>query len=187
MTVSRLFGLLPFAVLALAVLLVPLPLTPTPTTHRVTLAANQFAFDPPVLHVNRGDRVQLTLQASDVVHGFYLDGYGIETRVVPGIAQQVEFVAARAGKFRYRCSVSCGALHPFMIGELVVGPNVTFARAVGLTLVALTGVLFYLWRFPPREAAPETGFRPVALRKNRLSIPWDPVSKSHTIGKQEVE
>jgi cytochrome c oxidase subunit 2 len=113
------------------------------------MTAGQFAFDPPVLHVNQGDRVILTLQASDVVHGFYLDGYGVEARVEPGISQQVEFVADRAGKFRYRCSVSCGTLHPFMIGELVVGPNLTFTRAVGLMVVTLAATLFYLWRFPP--------------------------------------
>jgi len=93
--------------------------------------------------------VILTLQASDVVHGFYLDSYGVEARVEPGISQQVEFVADRAGKFRYRCSVSCGTLHPFMIGELVVGPNLTFTRAVGLMVVTLAATLFYLWRFPP--------------------------------------
>ena len=148
---ARLLSLFPFAGLAFAVLLLPAPFAATPVTHQVTMAADQFAFDPPVLRVNRGDRVLLTLQASDVVHGFYLDGYAIETRVEPGISQQVEFVADQVGKFRYRCSVSCGTLHPFMIGELIVGPNLTFIRAVGLTLVVLTATLFYLRRFPPRE------------------------------------
>ena len=148
---ARLLSVLPFAALALVVLLLPIPLSAGPATHEVTLVADQFAFDPPVLRVNRGDRVLLTLQAADVVHGFYLDGYGIQARVEPGISQQVEFVADRAGKYRYRCSVSCGTLHPFMIGELVVGPNLPYARAVGLTLVALGATLFYLRRFPPRE------------------------------------
>lgn len=151
MTRARLISMAPFVGLALLVLLLPVPFTATPVTHKVTMAADQFAFDPPVLRVNRGDRVRLTLQASDVVHGFYLDGYGIQARVEPGISQQVEFVADRAGKYRYRCSVSCGTLHPFMIGELVVGPNLTYIRAVGLTLVVLGATLFYIWRFPPRE------------------------------------
>jgi heme/copper-type cytochrome/quinol oxidase subunit 2 len=115
----RLLSLLPFVAVALAVWLVPLPFSTTPVTHQVTLAADQFAFDPPVLHINRGDRIRLTLQAGDVVHGFYLDGYGLETR-----------------------------LHPFMIGELVVGPNWPFVRAVGLVLVATAATLFYLRRFP---------------------------------------
>ena len=130
----------------------------------MTIEADQFAFDPPVLRVNRGDRVRLTLQAADVVHGFYLDGYGIETRVEPGISQQVEFVADRVGKFRYRCSVSCGTLHPFMIGELVVGPNLTYARAVGLTLVVMGATLFYLWRFRPLLFQPDTKLLQVKLR-----------------------
>ena len=149
---TRILGLLPFVGLALAVLLLPIPFAPAPVTRQVTMVAGQFAFDPPVLRVNQGDRVILTLKAADVVHGFYLDGYDIETRVEPGISQQVEFVADRAGKYRYRCSVSCGTLHPFMIGEMVVNPNLTFVRAVGLTLVALAATLFYLRWFPPHES-----------------------------------
>jgi heme/copper-type cytochrome/quinol oxidase subunit 2 len=146
----KLLTLLPFVALALLVWLVPLPVSTSPVTHELTMAADQFSFDPPVLRVNQGDRVRLTLEATDVVHGFYLDAYGLETRVEPGLPQQIEFVADQAGKFRYRCSVSCGSLHPFMIGELVVSPNWPFARAVGLTLVAVAGSLFYLWRFPPQ-------------------------------------
>jgi heme/copper-type cytochrome/quinol oxidase subunit 2 len=142
--------LLPFIALALLVWLVPLPASTTPVTHEVTMTADQFAFDPPVLQVNQGDRVRLTLKAADVVHGFYLDAYGLKTRVEPGVSQQVEFVADRSGKFRYRCSVSCGGLHPFMMGELVVSPNRPFVRAIGLTLVAVAGTLVYLRCFPPR-------------------------------------
>jgi cytochrome c oxidase subunit 2 len=148
---QRLFYILPFAALALVVLLAPISFSAEPVTHHITMTADQFSFDPPVLRVNRGDRVRLTLQASDVVHGFYLDGYGLEQRVEPGLSEEIEFVADRTGKFRYRCSVSCGTLHPFMIGELVVGPNLPFIRTIGLLLVAVAGTLVYLWRFPPRS------------------------------------
>lgn len=86
----------------------------------------------------------ITLTASDVVHGFYLDGYGLKTRVEPGVSQRIEFVADRPGKFRYRCSVPCGSIHPFMIGELVVGPNIPFWRIIGVMLVAAAGMLIYL-------------------------------------------
>jgi heme/copper-type cytochrome/quinol oxidase subunit 2 len=148
---ARLLSTLPFVGLALVVLLLPARFPATSVTHQVTMTADQFAFDPPVLRVNQGDRVLLTLQATDVVHGFYLDGYGIEQRVAPGISQQVEFVADRIGKYRYRCSVSCGTLHPFMMGELIVSPNLVFVRAVGLMVVVLAATLFYLRRFPPCE------------------------------------
>ena len=149
---TRLFSLLPFLSVALAIVLLPIPSSNTPMTHEVTLKAEQFAFDPPVLHVNQGDRVTLAVQATDVVHGVYLDDYGIDVRVEPGISQKVKFIADRTGKFRYRCSVACGSLHPFMIGELVVSPNRPFLRAVGLSLVALAATMFYLWRFPPQPS-----------------------------------
>jgi heme/copper-type cytochrome/quinol oxidase subunit 2 len=150
---TRLLHLMPFFALALLILLLPLPWTPAPVTRQIMINASQFAFDPPVLRVNQGDRVIITLQAADVVHGFYLDGYDVETRVEPGLSKRLEFVADRAGKYRYHCSVSCGSLHPFMLGELAVGPNMTYARAVGLTLVSLAATLLYLKRFPP----PATG------------------------------
>src|SRR5512145_119438 len=101
MTRGRLLSLSPFVVLALLVLLVPLPFAAKSTTRQVTLTAEQFAFDPPVLRVNQGDRIQLTLQAADVTHGFYLDSYGLDQRVEPGLSQPVEFVADQSGKFRY--------------------------------------------------------------------------------------
>ncbi len=138
--------LITFALLALGVLLVPLPEMNKPITRHITLNANQFEFTPGRVHVNRGDRVIITLTASDVVHGFYLDGYGLKTRVEPGVPQKIEFVADRTGKFRYRCAVSCGSLHPFMIGELVVDSNIPFWRSMGLVLLAAIGMLVYLWQ-----------------------------------------
>jgi heme/copper-type cytochrome/quinol oxidase subunit 2 len=136
--------LAPFVLLALLVLVIPLPDTTTPTERHITLDARQFEFAPGRVEVNQGDQVTITLAASDVVHGFYLDGYGIEARVEPGLTKQIAFVADRSGKFHYRCSVTCGPLHPFMIGEFVVGANFPFWRAVGVAAVAVVGMLVYL-------------------------------------------
>jgi cytochrome c oxidase subunit 2 len=149
---TRLFFLLPFIGVALVVLLSPLPISAAPVTHDVIIEAEQYAFDPPVVRVNQGDRVILNLKATDVVHGLYLDDYGIDVRFEPGITQRVEFVADRSGKFRFRCSVACGTLHPFMIGELIVSPNLPYVRAVGFVLIAVAATLLYLWRFPPRAS-----------------------------------
>jgi len=135
---------LPFVLAGLGLVWWP-SLPTTPTVHHINLDSSQFAFTPGRLQVSQGDEIVITLTASDVVHGFYLDGYGLQTRVEPGIARQITFVVDQAGKFRYRCSVSCGPLHPFMIGELVVSPNTPFWRAAGLMLTALAGMLVYLW------------------------------------------
>lgn len=137
---------LPVFALILVVWLLPLTGSAQATTHEIALDATQFEFAPGRVQVNQGDRVVIHLTASDVVHGFYLDGYGLERRVEPGVSQQITFTANKAGKFRYRCSVSCGTLHPFMIGELVVASNTPYWRAVGIVLVATGGTLVYLWQ-----------------------------------------
>ena len=149
----RLFA--PFVVLALVVLVMPVSATAAPTTRTITLDLKQFEFAPGRLEVNQGDRIIITLQADDVVHGFYLDGYGIEQRVEPGVTQQVAFVADQPGKFRYRCAVSCGSLHPFMIGELVVNTNLPFGKALGLVAIALAGMLVYLGKTKDEGVADE--------------------------------
>ena len=153
---SRMRYVLLFLVLAVAILVVPLPTTSEATTHEFDLDATKFEFAPGRVHVTQGDRVIFNLTASDVVHGFYLDGYGLEQRIEPGITERIEFTADKAGKFRYRCSVNCGTLHPFMIGELVVESNTPFWRAVGLILIAVAGMLVYLWKSEQPQALQQT-------------------------------
>ena len=125
----------------LAILLVPIPALHTTGSRDIVIDASQYEYSPSRLNINRGDTVNVTLAASDVVHGFYLDGYEIDARIEPGISQQFTFTADRSGKFRYRCSVSCGPLHPFMIGELVVGPNEPLWRASALAVAAAAALL----------------------------------------------
>ncbi|KAB2867458.1 MAG: hypothetical protein F9K46_00275 [Anaerolineae bacterium] len=130
-------------ILGVIVMTFPITQITSPQIRTITIDARQFEFAPHRIHINKGDRVIIQFTASDVVHGFYLDGYAIKERVEPGITKQIEFVAERTGKFRYRCSVSCGSLHPFMIGELVVGPNEPFWRAITLVIIGLFTLLTY--------------------------------------------
>jgi heme/copper-type cytochrome/quinol oxidase subunit 2 len=148
MRFQRLLFLSLFSGLALGIFAIRARATAEPTTHELLITAEQFSFNPSVMRVNLGDQVSITLQASDVAHGFYLDGYEIQARTEPGISQRIEFIADREGKFRFRCSVICGELHPFMIGEMVVRPNSPFLNAVGFLLISLLGTLGYLWLFP---------------------------------------
>jgi len=149
----RLIWILPLAGLLTIIVFVPLP-TPTPQDRHISIDATQFQFAPGRVEINYGDHVFLTLTASDVVHGFYLDGYGLQEQITPGISQQIEFIANQTGTFRFRCSVSCGPLHPFMIGELVVGPNSPFWRSGSVLLVSLIGLLVYLWQKKGSSHAP---------------------------------
>jgi heme/copper-type cytochrome/quinol oxidase subunit 2 len=102
----------------------------------VRIEASQYQFDPGVVRVKRGELVTIELVASDVVHGLYLDGYGLEMSADPGQTERLTFVADRPGTFRFRCSVTCGAMHPFMVGKLQVGDNRILWGGAGLALLA---------------------------------------------------
>ena len=96
------------------------------------IEASSFQYTPEAIHVNPGDHVTIDLVSTDVVHGLYIDGYDLNVTADPGQTATLSFVADRAGSFRFRCSVTCGALHPFMIGKLNVGSNDLLWRAIGL-------------------------------------------------------
>jgi heme/copper-type cytochrome/quinol oxidase subunit 2 len=133
--------------LAVVALVAPLPWPSAPAQERrLELTARRFEYDPGTLRVNRGDTVIIKLQADDAVHGLYVDGYDVSAQAEPGQPAELKFVASETGAFHIRCSVPCGNLHPFMIGKLIVGPNLTWLRAVLASLVALTGALVAFWR-----------------------------------------
>ncbi len=141
----------------LLVLLAPLPLARTePEERTFHIKASQFSFSPGTVVVNPGDRVTLEVEAIDMVHGIYVDGYGLSVTADPGQTARLTFVADRAGSFRFRCSVACGDLHPFMIGRLRVGPNQLLIRAVAAMAVVIAwGLVFAgsLFRRPGLEGA----------------------------------
>jgi len=136
----RILGVILIAALVMAFAPIPVPRS-APTERVFRVRASSFAFTPGVFSVNPGDRVTIELTSTDVVHGLYLDGYGLEVVADPGQISTLSFTADQPGSFRFRCSVTCGALHPFMIGKLQVGSNNLLWRGAGLAaLAAIAGV-----------------------------------------------
>lgn len=103
--------------------------------------ARQFAYTPSELKVNTGDTVTIHLASADVVHGLYVDGYDVSVEADPGQTKILTFVADKPGSFRFRCNVTCGAMHPFMIGKITVGSNHWLFRSMGLAALAVVGVI----------------------------------------------
>lgn len=135
------------ACLMLAAMVLPLPvMASAPQLRTLHIDARTFAYEPGSASVRRGDTVTIELEALDAVHGFYLDGYDVNLVVEPGKHATATFVADKEGKFKFRCSVACGALHPFMIGELNVEPNTPLARAVLITFAGALGALAIFWK-----------------------------------------
>ncbi len=116
------------------------PVAP-PEERSVRIEASSFAYSPEQIWLNVGDRVTLELVSMDVVHGLYLDGYDISMTSDPGQTSRLTFTADRAGSFRFRCNVTCGAMHPFMIGKFNVGRNHTLYLAAGMSISATAAFL----------------------------------------------
>jgi len=136
------FSLLLFGVAGLVVAFAPLPVQPiAPQARTFQVDARQYAYSPSELQVNQGDTVTIQLFSTDVVHGLYVDDYDISVEADPGQTSTLTFIADRPGSFRFRCNVTCGAMHPFMIGKLTVGTNNWFYRSFGLATLAVLGTL----------------------------------------------
>ncbi len=146
---------------------------PAPQTRTIELTARRFAYSPARIVVNRGDTVVIKATSADVTHGFLLDGYDVEAVIKPqGLIFQkytwedddgavkadwdkvpaIEFVTDKSGKFAWRCNQTCGTLHPFMTGELVVRDNTVYHLAVSLSIWLVFGLMALFaagYRFRP--------------------------------------
>jgi heme/copper-type cytochrome/quinol oxidase subunit 2 len=139
----------------LVVAFAPLPVRPiTPVEKEFHIEASQFAYSPGEISVNPGDKVTIKLVATDVVHGLYVDGYGVSVTADPGQTATLTFVADKPGSFRLRCNVTCGAMHPFMIGKLNVGGNTWLYRSIALAFIGILSI--FLFRPSPEPLIPRT-------------------------------
>jgi hypothetical protein len=158
-----------------------------PKTRVFSINAQKYGYSPSRIVVNKGDTVVLKPTSLDVTHGFLLDGYPVEFIIKQqGIAylkydweddegklhtdwdkvSEIEFVAGRSGKFTFRCMQTCGNLHPFMTGELIVRPNSLYHLFIGLSIWVVLSLLL-LFRSNPEF--PFAGFNRIDVFK---LLPW---------------
>src|SRR5450759_1612722 len=101
-----------FIAAALLILFLPLPLpVSNPVDRVIRVEASMFQFSPAEITVNAGDRVTIELAATDVVHGFSIDGYDFNLTAEPGQTVNKTFVADQSGSFRFSCSVAVSYTH----------------------------------------------------------------------------
>lgn len=139
----------------------------------VEVEAYQFGWTPSTIKVRAGEPIVFRIHTKDVVHGLWIDDqkidalpvspknavlklnypiYGDDYQVLlePGKVVEVgPFSFNRPGKYKFHCSMACGPLHPFMMGDIVVEPNYPFYGLILLSLVTSGGMLAYLWRKKP--------------------------------------
>jgi cytochrome c oxidase subunit II len=90
------------------------------TAREFTINANQFAFSPLRIEVQKDDLVKITFTASDIAHSFTLDQYRIAKRAAAGQTVVFEFRADQAGTHRFYCNLTQDDRCRRMEGQLVV-------------------------------------------------------------------
>jgi len=85
-----------------------------------TLSARDCAFNPSRIEVNRLDRVRITLVAEDRPHSIVIEAYRICKMATVGHPVTFEFLADRAGTFKYFSDLSTDGHCAGMQGQLVV-------------------------------------------------------------------
>ena len=95
-----------------------------PAVKSFEITASRFQYEPSSLEVQVGDPVKITLKSADGTHGFAIKEFKVKTTIPKGGEPvTVEFVADKAGTYKFACSEYCGSGHRNMKGTLVVAPR----------------------------------------------------------------
>jgi heme/copper-type cytochrome/quinol oxidase subunit 2 len=86
----------------------------------VNVSANEFAYAPTTIEVQKDDLVKITFQSVDMAHSFTVDSYRIAKRAGAGQSVVFEFRADQTGRFPIYCTLTQDDRCRQMKGELVV-------------------------------------------------------------------
>jgi heme/copper-type cytochrome/quinol oxidase subunit 2 len=82
--------------------------------------ANQYAFSPSRIEVQKDDLVKITFSARDMAHSITIDEYRISKRAAAGQSVVLEFRADRTGTVTFYCNMMQDERCRNMKGQLVV-------------------------------------------------------------------
>lgn len=86
----------------------------------IKMMAENWKWRPSTIRVTRGTRLIIEFKSYDASHSFVLKAFGIKVNLPEGKDGRVEFVADKAGEFKWRCGRPCGDGCAKMKGKLIV-------------------------------------------------------------------
>lgn len=98
------------------------------------ISVQEWYFNPAVIKVNPGDKVQFVVTSKDVWHGFAINELDVNLTIPSEktVTKDVVIPADLAdGVYTMYCSVFCGLGHPYLKGQVIVG-NPKLLLGVGL-------------------------------------------------------
>ena len=91
-----------------------------PQVREISIRADNYAFSPARIEVQKDEIVKVTFTAVDIPHSFTIDGYRISKRAASGQTVTFEFRADRSGPFPFYCNLTQDDRCKQMHGELSV-------------------------------------------------------------------
>lgn len=91
-----------------------------PGRYQAVIIAQAWAFLPAEIRVPRGSEVEFIVTASDVLHGFNIEGTRVNVMAIPGQVSRVVYTFAEPGEHMLICHEYCGLGHHTMAGRVVV-------------------------------------------------------------------
>lgn len=86
----------------------------------IQVAVSDWAFEPSMIAVQKGERVQLELTGGSGIHSFAIPELGMNIRVEPGETVVVDLPTDAAGTYEVLCRIPCGAGHRDMKATVVI-------------------------------------------------------------------
>jgi cytochrome c oxidase subunit 2 len=91
-----------------------------PGRYQAVVIAQAWAFLPGEIRVPRGSEVEFVVTASDVLHGFNVEGTRVNMMAIPGQVSRAVYRFDRPGEHLIICHEYCGLGHHTMAGKVVV-------------------------------------------------------------------
>ena len=91
-----------------------------PDEWEVVALGSAWAFQPREIRVPAGAKVTFIATATDVIHGFHVEGTKVNFMMIPGQIARVEAVFNEPGEHLVICHEYCGAGHHLMYATVIV-------------------------------------------------------------------
>lgn len=89
----------------------------------ITIKAVQWAYELKTIYLTQGVPAHVRLISEDVVHGFAIEGLGVEVDdLLPGHAVDITVTPTQAGTYDVLCTRYCGVHHGLMFRQVIVRP-----------------------------------------------------------------
>ncbi len=91
-----------------------------PGKYEVVMIGQAWSYTPDEVRVPAGAEVTFTATATDVLHGFAIEGTRVNMMLVPGQISQITHTFKEPGEHLLICHEFCGIGHHMMYGKVIV-------------------------------------------------------------------